>query len=108
MDSCDNIHSSLRALLSLVTSSKLVKSEIKQIAESENTSNLTEERNFRNYIEDNETKELRTTQSETSTCLSGSPISAVIGLASSSPTRAIAQALGPFNIPLVRKHMKAG
>ncbi|XP_075330720.1 olfactory receptor CU1 [Odontesthes bonariensis] len=67
MDSCDNVHSSLQALLSLATSSK----------------------------------HLRTTKSKSSTCLSGSPISAVIGLASSSPTRAIAQVLGPFNIPLV-------
>uniref|UniRef100_A0A4W6C9W0 Olfactory receptor C family, u1 n=1 Tax=Lates calcarifer TaxID=8187 RepID=A0A4W6C9W0_LATCA len=34
-------------------------------------------------------------------CLAGSPVSAVIGLASSSPTRAVAHTLGPFNIPLV-------
>ncbi|KAM4567023.1 olfactory receptor CU1 [Odontesthes bonariensis] len=100
MDSCDNVHSSLQALLSLATSSKHVKSDVEQTAESENTLNLTEERNFGNYKANNETKELRTTKSKSSTCLSGSPISAVIGLASSSPTRAIAQVLGPFNIPL--------
>ncbi|XP_047450694.1 uncharacterized protein LOC125013836 [Mugil cephalus] len=34
-------------------------------------------------------------------CLSASPVPAVIGLASSSPTRAVADTLGPFNIPLV-------
>ncbi|XP_040902368.1 extracellular calcium-sensing receptor [Toxotes jaculatrix] len=34
-------------------------------------------------------------------CLAGSPVPAVIGLASSSPTRAVAHTLGPFNIPLV-------
>ncbi len=35
-------------------------------------------------------------------CLSTAPVPAVIGLASSSPTRAVAQTLGPFGIPLVR------
>ncbi|XP_036392190.1 extracellular calcium-sensing receptor-like [Megalops cyprinoides] len=34
-------------------------------------------------------------------CLTGAPVSAVIGLASSSPTRAVAHTLGPFGIPLV-------
>lgn len=34
-------------------------------------------------------------------CLSTAPVPAVIGLASSSPTRAVAQTLGPFGIPLV-------
>nr|XP_020444686.1 extracellular calcium-sensing receptor-like [Monopterus albus] len=34
-------------------------------------------------------------------CLAGSPVPAVIGLASSSPTRAIAHTLGSFSIPLV-------
>ncbi|XP_045930618.1 extracellular calcium-sensing receptor [Micropterus dolomieu] len=42
------------------------------------------------------------TQSETlPSCLADSPVPAVIGLASSSPTRAAAHILGPFNIPLV-------
>ncbi|XP_037533762.1 extracellular calcium-sensing receptor-like [Nematolebias whitei] len=56
MDSCDNIHTSMHSLFSLLNSS---------------------------------------------TCLSGSPVPAIIGLASSSPTRAVAQTLGSFNIPLV-------
>ncbi|XP_052438179.1 extracellular calcium-sensing receptor [Carassius gibelio] len=34
-------------------------------------------------------------------CLSTAPVPAVIGLASSSPTRAVAQTLGPFGIPLI-------
>ncbi|XP_073709571.1 olfactory receptor CU1 [Misgurnus anguillicaudatus] len=34
-------------------------------------------------------------------CLSTAPVSAVIGLASSSPTRAVAHTLGPFGIPLI-------
>lgn len=36
-----------------------------------------------------------------SRCPGGTPVSAVIGLASSSPTRAVAHTLGPFRIPLV-------
>lgn len=40
--------------------------------------------------------------SASANCLSTAPVSAVIGLASSSPTRAVAQTLGPFGIPLVR------
>uniref|UniRef100_A0A3P8PL06 G-protein coupled receptors family 3 profile domain-containing protein n=1 Tax=Astatotilapia calliptera TaxID=8154 RepID=A0A3P8PL06_ASTCA len=66
MDSCNHIHNSLQALLSLLV-------------------NATEE----------------TKANQSSTCLYYSPVPAVIGLASSSPTRAIAQTLGPFNIPLV-------
>uniref|UniRef100_A0A8C6KF82 Olfactory receptor C family, u1 n=1 Tax=Nothobranchius furzeri TaxID=105023 RepID=A0A8C6KF82_NOTFU len=41
------------------------------------------------------------TQLGSSTCVSDSPIPAIIGLASSSPSRAVAQTLGSFNIPLV-------
>ncbi|CAK6963507.1 putative extracellular calcium-sensing receptor-like [Scomber scombrus] len=68
MDSCDHVHTSLRALFSLVSHSTAV----------------------------------TCTQSETlPSCLAGSPVPAVIGLASSSPTRAVAHTFGPFNIPLV-------
>ncbi|XP_030600128.1 extracellular calcium-sensing receptor-like [Archocentrus centrarchus] len=77
MDSCDHVHGSLQALFSLVSQSTAVKSEIKEPAETENSG------------------------IESSTCLHYSPVSAVIGLASSSPTRAVAQTLGAFNIPLV-------
>ncbi|XP_034404863.1 extracellular calcium-sensing receptor-like [Cyclopterus lumpus] len=70
MDSCDHVHTGLKALLSL----------------------------------ENETGETidRSTPSQTlPTCLADSPVPAVIGLASSSPTRAVAHTLGPFNFPLV-------
>ncbi|XP_070827142.1 extracellular calcium-sensing receptor-like [Chaetodon trifascialis] len=72
IDSCDHVHTSLRALFSLLSQ------------------NVTEER-----------KEM-STQSETlPSCLADSPVSAVIGLASSSPTRAVAHTLGPLHLPLV-------
>uniref|UniRef100_A0A8C6NI52 Olfactory receptor C family, u1 n=1 Tax=Nothobranchius furzeri TaxID=105023 RepID=A0A8C6NI52_NOTFU len=45
--------------------------------------------------------EVVTTQLDSPTCLSDSPIPAIIGLASSSPSRAAAQTLGSFNTPLV-------
>ncbi|XP_030258050.1 extracellular calcium-sensing receptor-like [Sparus aurata] len=74
MDSCDHVHSSLQALFSLVSHSKA----------------------------DNVTQVDISTQSENvPSCLADSPVPAVIGLASSSPTRAVAHTLGPFNLPLV-------
>ncbi|XP_063350314.1 extracellular calcium-sensing receptor-like [Pelmatolapia mariae] len=75
MDSCNHIHNSLQALLSLLGHSKAVSSVVEKTAE--------------------------TDTNQSSTCLYYSPVPAVIGLASSSPTRAVAQTLGPFNIPLV-------
>ncbi|XP_041797064.1 extracellular calcium-sensing receptor-like [Chelmon rostratus] len=76
VDSCDHVHTSLHALFSLVSHSK--------------AANVTEERMEKG------------TQCETlPSCLAGSPVSAVIGLASSSPTRAAAHTLGPFDLPLV-------
>lgn len=93
LDSCDNVHSSLRALLSLLTFSESAAGD-EQMLGMRNTIDLTSEK----------AQTLLTTQDdETPRCLSGSPIPAVIGLASSSPTRAVAQVLGPFDIPLVRK-----
>ncbi|XP_074535354.1 olfactory receptor CU1 [Halichoeres trimaculatus] len=76
LDSCDHVHTSLQALFPLVSHSKEMQKEV-----------LTEEKigGFENV----------------SFCLADSPVLAVIGLASSSPTRAVAQTLGPFNIPLV-------
>ncbi|XP_076002580.1 olfactory receptor CU1 [Genypterus blacodes] len=71
MDSCDHVHTSLKAVLSLVT-------------------NVTDER----MEADMQSKNVRS-------CLSGSPVPAVIGLASSSPTTAVAHTVGPFGIPLV-------
>ncbi|XP_041918948.1 extracellular calcium-sensing receptor isoform X2 [Alosa sapidissima] len=40
-------------------------------------------------------------QTEGSQCIASGPVSAVIGLASSTPTRALAHTLGPFGIPVV-------
>ena len=57
-----------------------------------------------NYIKENITEERvdSSTQSENvPSCLADSPVPVVIGLASSSPTRAVAHTLGPFNLPLV-------
>ena len=122
MDSCDHVHTSLRALFSILSHSM----------NRQNT--LVEDRKGMNHLEE-KTKDmqrmLRTianegnkeweivdfpdedstsmsgnvtiTESTTDSgrCLTGSPITAVIGLASSSPTGAIAHILGPFSIPLV-------
>ncbi|XP_063350337.1 extracellular calcium-sensing receptor-like [Pelmatolapia mariae] len=71
MDCCDHIPTGLQALFSLLSHSKTVDSKVKKSTK------------------------------ESSTCLYYSPVPAVIGLAPSSPTRAVAHALGPFNIPLV-------
>lgn len=59
-----------------------------------------------NYMKENVIEERvdSITQSENvPSCLADSPVPAVIGLASSSPTRAVAHTLGPFNLPLVRE-----
>ncbi|XP_020563877.1 extracellular calcium-sensing receptor-like [Oryzias latipes] len=109
-DSCDNVHNSLRALFPLISSSIPLTNQLRKREATENTSTIFFERvqsvevttakagNVTTYSKE---QEFRTTWSETNACLSGSPVSAVIGLASSSPTRAVAQALGPFSIPLV-------
>ncbi|XP_036934368.1 extracellular calcium-sensing receptor-like [Acanthopagrus latus] len=74
MDSCDHIHTSLQAVFSLVSHSKHVIIDMGR----------------------------GSTRAENSpSCLADSTVPAVIGLASSSPTRAVAQTLGPFNLPLV-------
>ncbi|XP_030599485.1 extracellular calcium-sensing receptor-like [Archocentrus centrarchus] len=78
MDSCNHIHNSLQGLFSLLSYPKAVMSEAEK-SETENSG----------------------IEMKSSTCLYYSPVSAVIGLASSSPTRAVAQTLGPFKIPLV-------
>ncbi|XP_008303661.1 olfactory receptor CU1 [Stegastes partitus] len=87
MDSCDHVHTSLRALFSLVSHSNAATSGEVNTAVPHHLEIALEE--------------IRTTQSESSSCLSDSPVPAVIGLASSSPTRAVAHTLGPFSIPLV-------
>lgn len=39
-------------------------------------------------------------------CLSKAPVPAIIGLASSTPTRAVAHTFGPFEIPMVSLDLK--
>lgn len=124
MDSCDHVHTSLQAVFSLITRTTTVTSEGSQNRQNMHTVEKTRKKrmlttgvecstamphsvgNNGNYTIENVTEERmdRSTESETlSTCLAGSLVPAVIGLASSSPTRAVAQTLGPFNVPLVIK-----
>lgn len=144
MDSCDHVHTSLQAILSLVSPSKPVMSEVNQTEDTQKRLDMLKDRGTRiegekivertkmkkllttvkkggteiseamphsleangNYLKENVTEERmdRSTQTETvASCLADSPVPAVIGLASSSPTRAVAHTLGPFSIPLVRK-----
>ncbi|KAK5929481.1 hypothetical protein CgunFtcFv8_010708 [Champsocephalus gunnari] len=81
MDSCDHVHTSLRALMSLVSHSKAWMGELKQMVKTE--------------------KRLDMPKETLPSCLVDYPVPAVIGLASSTPARAVAHILGPFNIPLV-------
>ncbi|KAL3991778.1 disabled-like isoform proiein [Sarotherodon galilaeus] len=124
MDSCDHIHTGLEALFSLLSQSKTVVSKVEKSADTEyygidreglKTVRLTTKeiittvknrneisnilKNTGYYPNENTTEEIKT--KESSRCLHYSPVPAVIGLASSSPTRAVAHTLGPFNIPLV-------
>ncbi|XP_033832859.1 extracellular calcium-sensing receptor [Periophthalmus magnuspinnatus] len=82
LDSCDQVHTSLQSVLSLVSQTDGETIQIEKV----------NQHLFGASVVD---------QSSRSGCLAGSPVSAVIGLASSSPTRAVAQTVGPFNIPLV-------
>lgn len=119
MDSCDHIHTSLRALLSLVSHSKHVGYRMKGVNMGGETGKTNILRTTEVYVamphhlENNGndmTKNVTEEKVDSSTqaknfpsCLSDSPVPAVIGLASSSPTRAVAQTFGPFDLPLVRK-----
>ncbi|XP_068173047.1 extracellular calcium-sensing receptor-like [Antennarius striatus] len=77
MDSCDHVHTSLQALFSLFSLSKPAGNVTEgMIKKSRNSDRLP-------------------------LCLADSPVPAVIGLTSSSATRAVAHILGTFNIPLV-------
>ncbi|TNN40977.1 Extracellular calcium-sensing receptor [Liparis tanakae] len=143
MDSCEHVHTSLNALLSLVTPSRAVMNVVNQMEEIEKRLDMSKDRTTRsdavkgkqnkrkerilstvkkrgfailgamphslgnngNDQKENKTGETidRSTQSQNvPSCLADSPVPAVIGLASSSPTRAVAQTLGPLNLPLVR------
>lgn len=72
------------------------------------TTSVEESREMCQNVENNknateEIMDMSTESVKLPSCLADSPVPVVIGLASSSPTRAVAQTLGPFNIPLVRK-----
>ncbi|XP_039865394.1 extracellular calcium-sensing receptor-like [Simochromis diagramma] len=124
IDCCDHIPTGLQALFSLLRHSKTVDSKVEKSEDTEyngingeglKTVKLTTKeimtslknrneisnsvKNTGYYLNENTREEIKT--KESSTCLYYSPVPAVIGLASSSPTRAVAHTLGPFNIPLV-------
>lgn len=101
MDSCDQVHTSLQALFSLVTLSEDRK--VQTLSTMVETGELLLQTNVnQSGVVAESVAEINRTESLYE-CLAGSPVSAVIGLASSSPTRAVAHTVGPFNIPLVRK-----
>lgn len=120
MDSCDHVHTSLQALLSLVSHSEPLMRDETQIQETEKSLSIL----MGSGTEGEKTAERSETfprcpkasktningnnnQAESvPSCVADSPVPAVIGLASSSPTRAVAHTLGPFNIPLVRQEQK--
>lgn len=114
LDSCDNIHTSLRALLSLLSHSESFMKETQAPAQGfdESLSNLTggsfKRENQADHLANitEETMNLRPKTESVPSCITDSPVSAVIGLASSSPTRAVAHTLGPLSIPLVRHELK--
>ncbi|CAL9684081.1 unnamed protein product [Knipowitschia caucasica] len=81
MDSCDHVHTSLQAVFSLLSQ--------------------TNEKTMENVDVSQRIFGGGGASEGSAPCLAGSPVSAVIGLASSSPTRAVAHTVGPFDIPLV-------
>lgn len=126
MDSCDHVHTSLQALLSLVSHSEPLMQDETQTQETEKSgidSGIEGEKiaerseTFPRCLKASEkyTKGsikperwyLRRQAESVPSCVADSPVPAVIGLASSSPTRAVAYTLGPFNIPLVRQEQKS-
>ncbi|KAM4627568.1 olfactory receptor CU1 [Polymixia lowei] len=154
MDSCDHVHTSLRALLSLINHNTIGRSKVekmetmketlgvskyisskmkgrmsgviggklmKNTAEKTSKQRTLRERKKRgiesgitkphrpenqgNSVKENmsitdERMEGTTHSKSLPSCLAGAPVSAVIGLASSSPTGAVAHTLGPFSIPV--------
>lgn len=111
VDGCDHVPTSLQALLSLVSDSKSGMSEGDAQME-EGILNKIEMSKAEFYSAGMSKGYLNNTVSEKTmgraqvmktnpACLADSPVAAVIGLASSSPTGAAAHILGSFNIPLV-------
>lgn len=113
LDGCDHVPTSLRALVSLVSHSTFAWSEedaqmekgiLKQTGTEMNKARFDSAETGERYLNDSvsEGSEARKKVMETIPgCFADSPVAAVIGLASSSPTGAAAHLLGSFNIPLV-------
>lgn len=117
MDSCDHVHTSLQALLSLVTHSEpLIRDEtqteksldilMNSGIEGEKTEDRSETLPLCPEASKTDINGNNNQGESVPSCVADSPVPAVIGLASSSPTRAVAHTLGPFNIPLVRQEQK--
>lgn len=128
MDSCDHVHTSLQALLSLVSHSEPLMRDETQMQETEKSLDILMNSRIEGekiadrsetvprclkasekFTKGNIKQErwyLRRQAESVPSCVADSPVPAVIGLASSSPTRAVAHTLGPFNIPLVRQEQK--
>lgn len=117
LDGCDHVPTSLQALLSLVSHSepnalsalgagntqmegRVLKNVDTEMSKSAFYSVEISER----YLNSTASEESMTKEQMEETipaCLADSPVAAVIGLASSSPTGAAAHIVGSFNIPLV-------
>lgn len=117
LDGCDHVPTSLQALLSLVSHSEpnahsalgagdaqmeggVLKNIDTKMSKAAFYSAEMSERYLNNTV--SEASMTREQVEETiPVCLADSPVAAVIGLASSSPTGAAAHIVGSFNIPLV-------
>ncbi|KAM9852843.1 extracellular calcium-sensing receptor-like [Aulostomus maculatus] len=96
MDTCDHVHTSLQAALSLISHSTMASRKVEQKEDTEKGFDVPKEKKTLDLNRMYNDKESETSPS----CVAGCPVPAVIGLASSSPTRAVAQTLGPFDILL--------
>lgn len=112
LDSCDSVQTSLRALLSLLSHSKPCMKEAhahrRGFGEGLDYSKggrLTREKKADHlYRKANSSEGMLNSKRKSNSvpsCCADSSIPAIIGLASSSPTRAGAHVLAPFSIPLV-------
>lgn len=115
VDGCDHVPTSLKALLSLVSHLKSAMSEgdaqmergiLKRVDKEMSKAKFYAAEMSKRYLNNTVSEESMAKEQVMKTipvCLADSPVAAVIGLASSSPTGAAAHILGSFNIPLVIK-----
>lgn len=113
VDGCDHVPTSLQALLSLVSHSKSAISEgdaqveggiLERVDKEMSRAEFYATEMSKRYINNTVSEESIAREHVMKTipaCLAESPVAAVIGLASSTPTGAAAHILGSFNIPLV-------